>query len=398
MDIKSRFPIFKKYPDLAYLDNAATTLKPEVVLEKMEQYYREYSANIHRGIYGISEKATEEYEEARLKVAKFIKAAPSEIIFTTGATAGLNLVASGWARAYLEKGDEILVTEMEHHSNLVPWQNLAEEKELILKFIPVNVGFLDLSKLEKLVGDRTRLLAITQVSNVLGTVNPIEEIIKRVHKINSKVVVVVDGAQAVAHGPVDMKEMGADFYAFSGHKMYGPTGIGVLWGKKERLEEMKPVNFGGGMINEVTMQNYTLAEIPFRFEGGTPPIGEAIGLGAAVDFIEKLGWDFIRKQEKEIFDYLVESMPKDVGSSSYSQGTIMLLAVNYVHPHDLAQILDSVGVCVRAGHHCAQPLHKKLGLVASTRISLAVYNDRSDIDKLIEGVKKVKQIFGKKEK
>jgi len=395
MDIKSKFPIFKKYPDLAYLDNGATTLKPEMVLEKMNEYYREYGANIHRGIYGISERATEEYESARVKVARFIGAAPSEIIFTSGTTASINLVASGWADKNLKKGDEILVTEMEHHSNLVPWQNLAQEKGLILKFIPVNVGFLDLSKLENLVGDKTRLLAITQVSNVLGTVNPIKEIIKRVHKINPKVVVVVDGAQAVAHGSVDMKDMGADFYAFSGHKMYGPTGIGVLWGKKERLEEMKPVNFGGGMIEEVTKESFRMASIPFRFEGGTPPIGEAIGLGGAVDFIEELGWKDIMEQEINTYKYLEEKMGGL--AETMGEGTIKILVMKEAHPHDVAQILDTVGVCVRAGHHCAMPLHQKLGLMASTRVSLAVYNDKSDVDKLIEGIKKVNKIFTKED-
>ena len=395
MDIKSKFPIFKKYPDLAYLDNGATTLKPEMVLEKMNEYYREYGANIHRGIYGISERATEEYESARVKVARFIGAAPSEIIFTSGTTASINLVASGWADKNLKKGDEILVTEMEHHSNLVPWQNLAQEKGLILKFIPVNVGFLDLSKLENLVGDKTRLLAITQVSNVLGTVNPIKEIIKRVHKINPKVVVVVDGAQAVAHGSVDMKDMGADFYAFSGHKMYGPTGIGVLWGKKERLEEMKPVNFGGGMIEEVTKESFRMASIPFRFEGGTPPIGEAIGLGGAVDFIEELGWKDIMEQEINTYKYLEEKMGGV--AETMGEGTIKILVMKEAHPHDVAQILDTVGVCVRAGHHCAMPLHQKLGLMASTRVSLAVYNDKSDVDKLIEGIKKVNKIFTKED-
>ena len=395
MDIKSKFPIFKKYPDLAYLDNGATTLKPEMVLEKMNEYYREYGANIHRGIYGISERATEEYESARVKVARFIGAAPSEIIFTSGTTASINLVASGWADKNLKKGDEILVTEMEHHSNLVPWQNLAQEKGLILKFIPVNVGFLDLSKLENLVGDKTRLLAITQVSNVLGTVNPIKEIIKRVHKINPKVVVVVDGAQAVAHGSVDMKDMGADFYAFSGHKMYGPTGIGVLWGKKERLEEMKPVNFGGGMIEEVTKESFRMASIPFRFEGGTPPIGEAIGLGGAVDFIEELGWKDIMEQEINTYKYLEEKMGGL--AETMGEGTIKILVMKEAHPHDVAQILDTVGVCVRAGHHCAMPLHQKLGLMASTRVSLAVYNDKSDVDKLIGGIKKVNKIFVKED-
>ena len=395
MDIKSKFPIFKKYPDLAYLDNGATTLKPEMVLEKMNEYYREYGANIHRGIYGISERATEEYESARVKVARFIGAAPSEIIFTSGTTASINLVASGWADKNLKKGDEILVTEMEHHSNLVPWQNLAQEKGLILKFIPVNVGFLDLSKLENLVGDKTRLLAITQVSNVLGTVNPIKEIIKRVHKINPKVVVVVDGAQAVAHGSVDMKDMGADFYAFSGHKKYGPTGIGVLWGKKERLEEMKPVNFGGGMIEEVTKESFRMASIPFRFEGGTPPIGEAIGLGGAVDFIEELGWKDIMEQEINTYKYLEEKMGGL--AETMGEGTIKILVMKEAHPHDVAQILDTVGGCVRAGHHCAMPLHQKLGLMASTRVSLAVYNDKSDVDKLIEGIKKVNKIFTKED-
>jgi cysteine desulfurase/selenocysteine lyase len=397
MDIKSKFPIFKKYPDLVYLDNGATTLKPEVVLEKMNEYYQEYSANIHRGIYGISERATEEYENVRVKVARFIGAAPSEIIFTSGTTASINLVASGWADKNLKKGDEILVTEMEHHSNLVPWQNLAKKKGLKIKFLPLNGIILDISGevLKNLVNEKTKMMAMVHVSNVLGTVNPVLEIIEKVKKINPKLVVVVDGAQAVAHMPIKVKDLGADFYVFSGHKMYGPTGIGVLWGKKERLEEMDPVNFGGGMIEEVTEEGFRMASIPFRFEGGTPPIGEAIGLGKAVDFIEELGWKDIIEQEINTYKYLEEMIGEL--AEMMGEGTIKILVMKGAHPHDVAQILDTVGVCVRAGHHCAMPLHQKLGLMASTRVSLAIYNDKSDIDKLVEGIKKVSKIFVKEE-
>jgi cysteine desulfurase / selenocysteine lyase len=407
MNYKKYFPIFEKNPDLVYLDSGATTLKPKKVLDKMMEYYTDYSANIHRGLYPISERATEEYEAVRGKVARFIGAKnKAEIIFTGGTTASLNMVAIGWGNNNIRSGDEILVTEMEHHSNLIPWQQLAKRKGAILKYIKVGSDYrLGLNDLEMLITSKTKILAITQVSNVLGTVNPVKEIVNRAKKINPKITVVVDGAQAVAHMPVDVTDMDADFYAFSGHKMYGPTGVGVLWAKTERLQEMEPASFGGGMISDVEMDTAVWSEGPDKYEAGTPPIAEVIGLGAAIDFVRQFDWKEIAGQEKELTKYTLESLKKIEGMEILGPGSdndrtgVISFVLNSVigSPHDVGDILGNrFGVCVRAGLHCAIPLHKKFEAeTGTTRISLATYNTKEDIDKLVIGLKGVLETLKK---
>lgn len=401
---KKYFPIFEKEADLAYLDSGATALKAKVVLDKMMEYYSEFSANIHRGLYPISEKATEEYEEARKKIAKFLGAKQeSEIIFTSGTTAGINMVVRSWGEENIFEGDEIVVTEMEHHSNLVPWQELAKRKKALLKFIEVDENFkLNLNNLEKIITPKTRILALTQVSNVLGTINPIKEIVKRVKTINPKIAVLVDGAQAVAHMPVKVVDLDIDFYVFSGHKMYGPTGVGVLWTKNQRQLEMRPSVFGGGMIKEVTKEMTTYSLGPEAFEAGTPPIAEVVGLAAAVDFINSVGWEEIEKKEKELTKYTLKKLEKipevKIFGPREERGgviSISLLGKDMPGAHDLGDILGrKFGVCVRSGHHCAMPLHHKFCLdTGTTRISLGIYNEKEDIDKLSQGIKEALNIF-----
>lgn len=387
---KQFFPIFKNNPDLVYLDSGATALKPEVVLNKIMEYYTKYSANIHRGIYPLSERATEEYEKSREKLQRFIGGQGGEVIFTGGTTEAINLAARGWGDRNLTKGEEIVVTEMEHHSNLVPWQELAKRKKIKIS----NIQF-PISNLGKVVSKNSRLLAITQVGNVTGTVNPIKKIIEEAKKINPKMVVVVDGAQAVAHMPVDVADLGCDFYAFSGHKIYGPTGVGVLWVKEERLKETEPVKFGGGMITRVELLGSTFSGGVEKFEGGTPPIAQAVGMGAAVDFMEEIGMNRIRKEEEKLTAYLRLKLEKVERIKIFSawQSGIAAFTIEGVHPHDVAQILANQGICVRAGHHCAMPLHKRLGVEATTRVSLGVYNTKKDIDRLIEGLERVKKTF-----
>jgi cysteine desulfurase/selenocysteine lyase len=395
-DIKKLFPIFDENPDLHYLDSAATSLKPKAVLDKMNEYYIQYSANIHRGMYEISERATEEYEEVREEVAKFIGGKTNEVIFTSGTTQSINMVARGLENQF-KAGDEIAVTIMEHHSNLVPWQQLCLRTGANLKFIPIDKEKLLITNYELLITKKTKILAITHMSNVLGTVNPIKEIIKKAREINPKIIVVVDGAQAVAHIPVDVKDLGCDFYAFSGHKIYGPTGVGVLWGKEELLDKMTPTNFGGGMIAEVTQTGAAWAPVPERFEGGTPPIGEVIGLGEAIRFILGLGYNYIIEQESDTYSYLITELKKIEGLTLFSGGkNIVSLVVEGVHSHDVAAILDREKVGVRSGHHCAMPLHQVLGVEATTRVSLGIYNDQEDIDALVRGLQNVWTIFTKK--
>lgn len=395
---KQLFPIFRNSPDLVYLDSAATRLKPKSVVDKLVEYYTKYSANIHRGIYGMSEEATEEYEKARAKVAEFIGAGKnSEVVFTKGTTEAINLVMHGWGEKFLKADDEMVLTIMEHHSNMVPWIWLSKKTGVKLKYVGIDEKTyrLKLDELRRLISPRTKLLAICQVSNVLGTINPVKEIVKIARGISPRVKVLVDGAQAVAHMPVDVKELGADFYAFSGHKMYGPTGIGVLWVKGGTGGEMEPVNFGGGMIAEVKIDDFSEAEAPGNFEGGTPPIAEAIGLGAAVDFIRMVGWEKIMPEETELVDYALKKLKDIEGVRIFSsgQGGVVSFSVEGIHAHDVAQILADRGICVRAGHHCAMPLHKILGVEATVRISLGLYNTKEDIDRLIEGLETVKKIF-----
>ena len=401
---KKYFPIFEKNPSLVYLDSGATSLKPKIVLDKMMEYYTEYSANIHRGLYPISEKASEEYEEARKKVAKFLGVKnEAEIIFISGTTMGINLVTRSWGEENILEGNEIVVTEMEHHSNLVPWQELAKRRKAVLKYVEVNEKYkLDLENLEEIITTKTKVLALTQVSNVLGTINPIKEIVKKVRAINPKIVVLVDGAQAVSHMPVDVIDLDVDFYVFSGHKMYGPTGVGVLWTRAERQLEMKPSVFGGGMIKEVTKEMTTFPSGPEAFEAGTPPIAEVIGLGAAIDFLENVGWKEIIESENELTKYALESLKKIpeikiFGALSERIGVISISLIGKFMPgaHDLGDILGrKFNVCVRSGHHCAMPLHHKFDLDSgTTRISIGIYNEKKDIDKLVEGIKEAIKIF-----
>jgi len=394
--IKNQFPVLEKNKDLVYLDSGASCLKPKKVIEKLLEYYRKYPVNIHRGVYEMSSKASEEYERSREMVAEFIGAGESEeIIFTSGTTEGINMVARGFEKR-IKKGDEILVSELEHHSNLVPWQELAKRRGARLKYIKIKRNFkLNISDLDTLVSEKTKILAIAQVSNVLGTVNPIKEIVRKAKKINPGILVVVDGAQAVGHMEVKVNELGADFYAFSGHKMYGPMGVGVLWGKKKLLEEMEPINFGGGMISEVGRDGSSWAKIPEKFEAGTRAVGEVIGLQEAILFLKKEG--FSLDKEKRIIRKLKSKLSQLEGVKIFSalESGILSLVVLGVHSHDVAEILNRKGVAVRSGHHCAQVLHKVLGVESSVRISLGIYNEEEDVDKIIEGIKEVKRIFKK---
>ncbi|MFA7300765.1 MAG: cysteine desulfurase [Candidatus Shapirobacteria bacterium] len=389
-DYKKLFPIFKKNPDLHYLDSGATALKPQMVIDKMVDYYENYSANIHRGLYPISERATDEYEKTREKVAKFIGIENvNEIIFTSGTTASINLIAQGWGEFNLNEGDEIMVPVVEHHSNFVPWQELAKRKKI--KFI-----------VDGEITKNTKLLAINHVSNVLGSVNDIKSIIKKARAINPDICVVVDGAQAVAHMSVDVFDLDCDFYVFSGHKLYGPTGVGVLYSKSERLAQMNPINFGGGMIKEVMEKSSTWADSPEKFEAGTPPIAEVVGLGAAIDFVLSVGFEKIVKHENQLTDYLLCELKKIEWINVLErEGDRIGVVSMYSNDkrvgtsHDMADILGrKYNVCVRAGHHCAMPLHIKFGIeTGTTRASLGIYNDKNDIDQLIKGLNDVWTTF-----
>jgi cysteine desulfurase / selenocysteine lyase len=382
---------------LIYLDNAATTHKPLVVINALQQFYRADNSNIHRGLHTLSERATDQYEKARARVQRFIKAAArDEIVFLRGVTEAVNLVAAGFGRKVVLPGDEIIITEMEHHSNIVPWQMLCEERGALLKVIPVDDnGDLRLDEYEKLLTERTRLVALAHASNVLGTVNPLRAIIELAHQQN--IPVFVDGAQGAPHLKVDVEELGCDFYAFSGHKIYGPTGIGVLYGKAERLAEMLPYQTGGGAINSVTFARTGFKPPPAKFEAGTPNIAGAIGLGAALDYIDAIGLERITSYEDELLDYAAMRLAEIPGlrilGKPRTRIGIVSFAVRGAHAHDVATILDSLGIAIRAGHHCAQPLHERFGIGATARVSLAFYNVKEEIDKLVEGIYMVKNIF-----
>jgi cysteine desulfurase/selenocysteine lyase len=385
---------------LVYLDSAATSQKPRVVLEALRRYYEEYNANVHRGLYRIAEQATLAYEEARAKVARFLGARPEEVVFTRGTTESVNLVAYAYGDAFVQEGDEILLTEMEHHSNLVPWQRLAERRGARLRFLRVRSdGTLDLDPLDRLLSERTRLVAITHQSNVLGTINPVRYVADRAHAVGA--VVLVDGAQSVPHMPVRVADLGCDFLAFSGHKMCGPTGIGVLWGRAEVLDRMPPFHGGGEMIERVELERSTYKAPPHRFEAGTPNIADAIALGVAVDYLEGVGMEAVREHEKSLVRYLLAQLREVDGVRVYGpqdpevRGGAVAFTVEGVHPHDVAQVLDGEGVCVRAGHHCAQPLHRALGVAATTRASVYLYNTPEDVDALVRGLERVRRFFGR---
>ncbi len=382
---------------LVYLDNAATTQKPRSVIDAMTRYYEHDNANVHRGVHLLSERATKAHDDARLAVARFIGAGdPREVIFVRGTTEAVNLVAQTFGRQRVGPGDEVLVTGMEHHSNIVPWQMLCGEKGAKLSVVPVtDAGDLDLDALEGLLGPRTRLLAVTQVSNALGTVNPIAEIVRRAHARG--VPVLVDGAQGIPHLGFDVAASGADFYAFSGHKMYGPTGIGVLWGRRALLDEMPPWQGGGDMILSVSFEKTVYNALPYKLEAGTPAIAEAVGLAAAIAYLEAQGQEAIAAHERDLLAYAVEQLRAipDVrlfGTPAERAGVISFL-VGDVHPHDVGTVLDGQGVAVRAGHHCAQPLMRRFGVAATARASVALYNTREDVDALVRAIHAVREVF-----
>ena len=382
---------------LAYLDNAATTQKPRVVIDRISRYYATENSNVHRGVHHLSQLATHAYEESRLKIQRFIHARrSSEIVYVRGATEGINLVAQTFGRARLSPGDEVLITAMEHHSNIVPWQILCEQTGARLRVAPMNdKGELILDELERLIGPRTRMMAVVHVSNALGTINPIEEIIRMAHAAD--VPVLVDAAQSIPHLPIDVQALDADFVALSGHKMYGPTGIGVLYGKSELLESMPPYQGGGDMISSVTFEKTTYNELPYKFEAGTPNIAGAIGLGAAVDYLESIGMDRIREHESDLLEYAhaaLSELPavRIIGTAARKAGVVSFV-VDGIHPHDLGTVLDQFGVAIRTGHHCAQPVMEFYGVPATARASFAFYNVREDIDLLVQGLSEAREVF-----
>jgi cysteine desulfurase/selenocysteine lyase len=400
--IQRDFPILQveAHPGvpLVYLDNAATSQKPVQVIEAMGDYYRGYNANVHRGIHRLSEDATEAYEKARERIANFINAPdPATVIFTRNTTEAINLVAQSWGRTNLKSGDEILLTEMEHHSNIVPWQLLAEEKGAKVRYIPfTDDGLLDLTNLSELLTERTKIFAFTAMSNVFGTINPTKELVAAAHKVGA--ITVVDAAQSVPHLPVDVPELDCDFLAFSGHKMCGPTGIGVLYGKRDLLEEMPPFLGGGDMIRRVTFEGALWNDLPWKFEAGTPSIAEGIGLGAAVDYLSSVGMDNIHAHEQFITDYALEALSEVddmqfLGPPVAHRGGVVSFNLKGLHPHDISQILDQDGIAIRAGHHCAMPLHQRLSIPASARASFYLYTRPEDIDQLVNSLHRVRKVF-----
>jgi cysteine desulfurase/selenocysteine lyase len=383
---------------LAYLDTAASAQKPVIVLESMRDIMEHYYANVHRGLYHFSQVSTQAFENVRGKVADFIGAAENEIVFTRNATEGVNLVAQSWGRAHLKAGDEIILTEMEHHANIVPWQLLRDQIGVVIKVIPVrDDGTLDLSALSALLTGRTRMVAFTQVSNVLGTVNPVADIIRTVKTYNPDIRVLIDGSQGIVHGAVDVAELGCDFYVFTGHKLYAPTGVGVLWGKYDVLSAMPPYQGGGDMIDTVSFEKTTFRAPPQRFEAGTPAIIQVIGLGAAVDYLRAIGMDAITSHEQKVFDYARAAMAKIPGLTHYGtapgKAPILSFTADWGHGSDIAMILDKQGVAVRAGHHCCMPLMKRLGVTGTVRVSIGLYTNTSDIDALVAGLKKAREML-----
>jgi cysteine desulfurase/selenocysteine lyase len=402
LDVRSDFPILDRLihgKPLVYLDSAATSQKPRPVIDAMVDYYENYNANIHRGVYTIAEEATAGYEAARKKTAAFIGAASAkEVIFVRNTTEAISLVVQTWGRANLKAGDEVILTEMEHHSNLVPWFLLAEQVGFKIKYIPVTPeGRLDISVLPSLLTERTRLVSLTHVSNVLGTINPVRKISDMAHDAGA--LCVVDGAQSVPHMPVNVQDLGCDFLAFSGHKMLGPTGIGCLYGRRALLEEMPPFMGGGEMIRQVTYEGATWNDLPWKFEAGTPSIMEGIVLGVAVDYLQSMGMEAVQRHEQELTAYTMQRLQAMRGVSVFGppaneRGAAIAFEVKGMHPHDVATLLDQDGIAVRAGHHCAQPLHHTLGIPASTRASLYVYTIPEEIDALAASLERAQKVFG----
>jgi cysteine desulfurase/selenocysteine lyase len=398
--IRGDFPILAQQvhgKPLVYLDSAATSQKPKCVIDALTRFYLMDNANIHRGVHELSERSTQSYEAARGKVQRFLNAAKTqEIIFVRGATEGINLVAQTYGRTHVGAGDEVVISALEHHSNIVPWQMLCEEKGAVLRVIPVNDrGELEFDQFEKLLNRRTRLVAVSHVSNALGTINPVREIIQTAHRWN--VPVLIDGAQAVPHMKVDVQNLDCDFYVFSGHKVFGPTGIGVLYGKEKLLEAMPPWQGGGDMIRSVTFGKTTYNDLPYKFEAGTPDIAGVIGLGAAIDYLDQIGMDAIAAYEHDLLEYGTRALEnisglRLIGTAREKAGVFSFL-IDGVHPHDAGTILDREGIAVRAGHHCAQPVMDRFGVSGTTRASLAFYNTKEDVDALVAGIHKVKEVF-----
>lgn len=402
--IRADFPIFSRRINdkpLVYLDNGATSQKPESVILAMDSFMRMTNANVHRGIYVLSEEATALYEGARERIAKFINAPhPEEIIFTRNATESINLVALSWARQHLRAGDEIVTTEMEHHSNIVPWQMLSREKGIVLKFIPAipELGILDFEAAKKMITEKTKLVCIGHMSNLLGTVHPVGEYAKLAHAVGAKIL--VDGCQAVPHMKVDVQKIDADFYAFSGHKMLGPTGVGVLWAKKEILENTEPIFGGGDMIKTVTKEGATWNDLPWKFEAGTPNIIGVIGLGAAVEYLNRVGMDSVWQHEQDIASYLLPKLHAIKGvklfgvqEPSTNRSAIFSFWIQGMHPHDIASIFDEEGIAIRAGHMCAQPMLERLGKPAAARASFYLYNAKEEADLFLNAIEKAKKVF-----
>ncbi|MGH2512286.1 MAG: cysteine desulfurase [Candidatus Limnocylindrales bacterium] len=402
--LRADFPILRREINghrLAYLDSAATSQKPSVVIDAVDAFYRDYNANVHRGIYTLGEQATAAYEAARARTAAFINAPDShEIVFTRNATEAINLVSYSWGRQAIGRSDTIVLTEMEHHANLVPWQILVQEKDADLEFIPItDDGVLRLDVFEVLLRLKPKLVAFTQVSNTLGTINPVRQMTEMAHAAGA--LVLVDGAQAVPHLPVDVQELGCDFYAFSGHKMLAPMGSGALWARRELLEAMPPFLAGGEMIREVHLRRSEFNDVPWKFEAGTPAVADAVGLGVAADYLTGLGMDAVREHERTLVEYTLELLPRTIpGIELYGpldpevRSGVIPFNLPGIHPHDVAQVLDRSGVAVRAGHHCTMPLHARLDLAATARASFSVYTTTDDIDALAAGLLEVQRVFG----
>ncbi|MCY7472338.1 cysteine desulfurase [Bacillus safensis] len=398
-DVREQFPILHQQVnghDLVYLDSAATSQKPRVVIDAMNEYYRSYNSNVHRGVHTLGTKATDAYEGAREKVRAFIRASSvQEIIFTRGTTTALNTVAISYARANLKEGDEIVITHMEHHANIIPWQQAAKATGATLKYIPLQEdGTLSLEDVKQTITHQTKIVAVTHVSNVLGTINPIKEIAKIAHGHGA--IIVVDGAQSTPHMQIDVQDLDCDFFAFSGHKMCGPTGIGVLYGKKDLLNNMEPAEFGGEMIDFVDLYDSTWKELPWKFEAGTPIIAGAVGLGKAIDFLNDIGMEEVSRYEHQLATYALERFKELDGATVYGpqhRAGLVTFNLDDVHPHDASTVLDTEGVAIRAGHHCAQPLMKWLGVSATARASFYLYNTEEEIDQLIAALRKTKEYF-----
>jgi cysteine desulfurase / selenocysteine lyase len=399
--IREDFPILKKKvhdKNLVYLDNAATTQKPTYVIDKVNKYYTTMNANIHRGVHALSQEATEAFEGARIQIKQFINAiGKNQVIFTRGTTEAINLVASSYGRPHINAGDEIIISHMEHHSNIVPWQLLCKEKNAKLRVIPINDnGELIYEEFEKLVNEKTKLISIVYVSNSLGTINPVKEMIKYAHQYN--IPVLVDAAQAVNHIKVDVQDLDCDFLAFSGHKIYGPTGIGALYGKVELLDSMPPYQGGGDMISKVTFDETTYNELPHKFEAGTPDIAGAIGLGAAIEYVNKVGIQNIKEHELSLLEYATKKISEVPGlriiGTAKEKTSVLSFVLENIHPHDIGTFLDFEGVAIRTGHHCTQPLMQRFNIPATSRASFAMYNTKEEVDVLVHGLKKIIEVFG----